>query len=78
VTQGLMWRAVNPDGSLAYTFIETLAAIHIYYVIRAVGGALFLSGALLMFYNVLRTIQQGTSEIPAPSATAAIAVAGGK
>ena len=77
VTQGLMWRAVNPDGSLAYTFVETVAAIRIYDVIRAGGGALFLSGVLLMVYNIVRTIQQGTSEVPAPRLAAA-AVAGGQ
>jgi cytochrome c oxidase cbb3-type subunit 1 len=67
VTQGLMWRAVNPDGSLAYTFIETVAAIRVYDVIRACGGALFLSGALIMFYNVIMTIRQGTARVPAPA-----------
>jgi cytochrome c oxidase cbb3-type subunit 1 len=59
-----MWRAVSPDGSLAYTFIETVAAIHVYDVIRAGGGALFLSGVLIMAYNVVRTIQQGSAELP--------------
>ena len=65
VTQGLMWRAVNPDGSLSYTFIETVTAIRIYDVIRAVGGAVFLTGVVLMFVNVLRTIAQGSPEVPA-------------
>jgi cytochrome c oxidase cbb3-type subunit 1 len=65
VTQGLMWRAVNPDGSLAYTFIESVNAIRIYDVIRAAGGAVFLTGVVLMFFNVIRTIQQGSPEIPA-------------
>jgi cytochrome c oxidase cbb3-type subunit 1 len=80
VTQGLMWRALSPDGSLAYTFIETVAAIRIYDVIRAGGGALFLSGVFLMFYNVLRTIAQGTARAPEPSAAlaAAPAAAGGR
>jgi cytochrome c oxidase cbb3-type subunit 1 len=77
VTQGLMWRAVNADGSLTYTFIETVAAIHVYDVIRAGGGALFLAGVLLMVYNVVRTIQQGTSAVPAPRLATA-AVAGGR
>jgi cytochrome c oxidase cbb3-type subunit 1 len=77
VTQGLMWRAVAPDGSLAYTFIESVAAIHLYDVIRAAGGALFLSGVCVMVYNVARTILQGTSEVPAP-ALATVAVAGGR
>jgi len=81
VTQGLMWRAVNPDGSLAYTFIESVGAIRIYDVIRVLGGSLFLFGALLMFYNVIKTIQQGTTEVPEPSpltGRAAAAVAGGR
>jgi len=78
VTQGLMWRAVNPDGSLAYTFIETVAAIRIYDLIRAAGGAMYLGGLFVMFYNVARTIQQGTVEIPEPTpALAAVPVAGG-
>ena len=79
VTQGLMWRAVNPDGSLTYTFIETVAAIRIYDVIRAVGGALYLSGVVLMFINVWKTIQQGSTAVPetGPALTPA-PVAGGK
>jgi cbb3-type cytochrome c oxidase subunit I len=67
VTQGLMWRAVNPDGSLTYTFIETVAAIRIYDVIRVFGGALFIVGALVMVWNVWKTIRQGSVEIPEPS-----------
>jgi cytochrome c oxidase cbb3-type subunit 1 len=67
VTQGLMWRAVNPDGTLAYSFIETVAAIRVYDVIRAAGGAVFLSGALIMFWNVWMTIRQGTAAAPAPT-----------
>jgi len=78
VTQGLMWRAFNPDGSLTYTFIETVSAIRIYDVIRALGGATFLSGALVMVYNFARTIQQGSAAIPAPSPGRAVAVAGGR
>jgi cytochrome c oxidase cbb3-type subunit 1 len=79
VTQGLMWRAVNPDGSLAYTFIESVSAILVYDVIRAVGGALFLGGVLVMFYNVGMTIRQGTARAPAPLEPAAgAALAGGR
>jgi cbb3-type cytochrome c oxidase subunit I len=82
VTQGLMWRAVNPDGSLAYSFIESVSAIRVYDVIRAGGGAIFLSGVFLMFYNVLMTIRQGSVAIPAtppPLAPAtAPAVGGGR
>jgi cbb3-type cytochrome c oxidase subunit I len=80
VTQGLMWRAVNPDGSLAYTFIETVEAIRVYDVIRVFGGVLFLSGALLMFYNVIMTIRQGTARAPAPAPlrAAVLPAAGGR
>jgi cytochrome c oxidase cbb3-type subunit 1 len=76
VTQGLMWRAVNADGSLTYSFIETVAAIHLYDVLRAAGGAIFLSGTLLMVYNVWRTVQQGTSAAPAPLRAAPAAARG--
>ena len=75
VTQGLMWRAVNPDGSLAYSFAETVSAIRIYDLIRAGGGTLFLSGVLIMLYNVLRTIRQGTAAVPAPQEPAGLAAA---
>ncbi len=44
--QGLMWRAVNPDGTLTYTFVESVKASHPFYVIRVVGGLLFVSGWL--------------------------------
>jgi cytochrome c oxidase cbb3-type subunit I/II len=78
VTQGLMWRAVEPDGSLTYTFIETVAAIRIYDVIRACGGAVFLSGVFVMLYNVARTIRQGTASLPELQPTPAVAAAGGR
>ncbi len=69
VTQGLMWRAANPDGSLTYTFIETVAAIQVYDAIRVSGGVLYLTGMFVMLYNVWRTVAQGTSEVPEPSRT---------
>ena len=56
ILQGLMWRSYTPLGFLEYSFIETVQAMHPFYVIRALGGALFLSGALLMAFNVWRTI----------------------
>jgi cytochrome c oxidase cbb3-type subunit 1 len=43
VMQGLMWRAVNPDGTLTYTFVESVKATYPYYVVRFAGGALYLS-----------------------------------
>jgi cytochrome c oxidase cbb3-type subunit I/II len=60
VTQGLMWRAVNPDGSLMYPdFVETLRAIHPLYVIRMIGGLMYLSGYVLMAWNLIKTALAG-------------------
>jgi len=56
VMQGLMWRAVNDDGTLTYSFVESVQAMHPYYIIRLFGGLLYLSGMLIMSYNVFRTI----------------------
>ena len=55
IMQGLMWRAYDSLGFLQYSFIETVEAMHPYYVIRAFGGVLFLLGALIMVYNLWRT-----------------------
>ena len=55
IMQGLMWRAYNDFGFLSYSFVETVEAMHPYYIIRALGGALFLIGALIMAYNLWRT-----------------------
>ena len=55
IMQGLMWRAYDSLGFLQYSFIETVEAMHPYYVIRAGGGVLFLLGALIMVYNLWRT-----------------------
>ena len=59
VMQGLMWRAVNADGTLTYSFIESIAATYPYYVMRFIGGLLFLAGMLLMLYNVYKTCSSG-------------------
>jgi cytochrome c oxidase cbb3-type subunit 1 len=56
IGQGLMWRAFNPDGSLTYSFIETVVFSKGGYVMRAIGGAFFLAGMLIMAYNTYRTI----------------------
>ncbi len=56
IMQGLMWREYGADGYLVYSFVEVVAAMFPMYVIRAAGGALYLSGALIMVYNVWRTI----------------------
>ena len=56
VMEGLMWREYTPQGFLAYSFVETVAAKHVENVVRLVGGAMYLSGFLIMIYNVARTI----------------------
>jgi cytochrome c oxidase cbb3-type subunit 1 len=55
IMQGLMWRAYDKLGFLQYSFIETVEAMHPYYVIRATGGTLFLLASLIMVYNLVRT-----------------------
>ncbi|HUI62001.1 MAG TPA: cbb3-type cytochrome c oxidase subunit I, partial [Steroidobacteraceae bacterium] len=71
--QGLMWRATNPDGTLTYTFVESLKATYPYYVVRLCGGALVIAGMGLMAYNYWKTVQQahGAREpvpVPLPAA----------
>jgi len=78
VMQGLMWRAVNVDGTLTYTFIESVKATFPYYVIRLVGGTLYFAGMLVMAYNVAKTIAAGKAEeaiIPALAPVSAHATA---
>ncbi|HEX7635084.1 MAG TPA: cytochrome-c oxidase, cbb3-type subunit I [Noviherbaspirillum sp.] len=58
VMQGLMWRAVNPDGTLTYTFVEAVKATYPYYVIRFCGGLLYLSGMAMMAWNVFMTVRE--------------------
>ncbi|MBP6010596.1 MAG: cytochrome-c oxidase, cbb3-type subunit I [Alphaproteobacteria bacterium] len=57
IMQGLMWRAYNEFGFLEYSFVETVEAMHPYYIIRAFGGLLYLSGTLIMAYNLWRTVK---------------------
>jgi cytochrome c oxidase cbb3-type subunit 1 len=71
VMQGLMWRAVNADGTLTYTFVESVKATYPYYVVRVTGGLLYLSGMLLMAYNTYMTLRgraTTTARIPALAA----------
>ena len=68
ILQGLMWRAYNSLGFLEYSFIETVEAMHPFYVIRAAGGALFLIGALIMAYNLWMTVRVGEKEVQMPVA----------
>jgi cytochrome c oxidase cbb3-type subunit 1 len=57
IMQGLMWREYNDQGFLVYSFSETVAAMHPYYVMRMFGGLLYLLGALVMVFNVYKTIR---------------------
>jgi cytochrome c oxidase cbb3-type subunit I len=71
VMQGLMWRAVNPDGTLVYSFVESVKATYPFYVIRLLGGLLYLGGMLLMAWNVVMTVRGGSAQpvrIPAVAA----------
>jgi cytochrome c oxidase cbb3-type subunit I len=74
ITQGLMWRAINDDGTLTYSFVEALQASHPGFIVRALGGAFFASGMLLMAYNVWRTVR--ASDPVEAEAAAKIAVVG--
>jgi len=65
IMQGLMWRSYNSLGFLEYSFIETVQQMHPFYEIRALGGALFLTGTLIMAYNLWRTIYPREATVPA-------------
>ena len=74
ILQGLMWRAYTGLGFLEYSFIETVEAMHPYYIIRALGGVLYLSGALIMAWNLYKTIVAPETE-PEAQAQPALAAA---
>jgi cytochrome c oxidase cbb3-type subunit 1 len=65
VMQGLMWRAVNPDGTLTYSFVESVKATYPFYAIRLLGGAMYFSGMLIMAWNVWKTVV-GSKAVDAP------------
>jgi len=72
VMQGLMWRAINPDGTLVYSFVESVKATYPFYVVRLVGGLLYLGGMLLMAWNVVMTVRgPGTAPVMRPVSAAA-------
>jgi hypothetical protein len=60
IMQGLMWRAYNQDGTLTYAFVESVAASYPGWIVRVLGGAIFLGGMLIMAYNVFMTIRKDT------------------
>jgi cytochrome c oxidase cbb3-type subunit 1 len=55
IIQGLMWRTYNESGTLAYSFVDSLIAMHPYYIARAIGGLLFLLGGIVGAYNIWMT-----------------------
>lgn len=61
IMQGLMWRDYDEYGTLTYTFVESVSAMHPYYVMRAVGGALFNLGTWIMLFNVVMTVRQANA-----------------
>lgn len=88
ITQGLMWREYGPDGYLVNSFVETVAALHPMFALRAFGGLLYLAGATVMTINITRTIMghkprdekpmtetpyDAARDVPVPAATAALA-----
>jgi cytochrome c oxidase cbb3-type subunit 1 len=73
VMQGLMWRALNPDGTLVYSFVESVKATYPFYVTRLCGGLLYLSGMLLMSWNVVMTVLSARKPVATLPAAAAAA-----
>jgi cytochrome c oxidase cbb3-type subunit 1 len=69
VMQGLMWRAVNADGTLTYSFAEAVKATYPYHGVRLLGGFIFFSGMLIMVYNVWKTVagQRAVDDAPIPA-----------
>ena len=63
VMEGLMWRAINTDGTLTYTFVESVKAKQPYYIIRLLGGLLYLSGMTIMLWNVIKTATSGKAAV---------------
>jgi cytochrome c oxidase cbb3-type subunit 1 len=70
IMQGLMWRATNSDGTLTYSFVESVQAMHPYFIVRFMGGVFFLAGTVIMIWNIWKTIagaKPATASIPAPA-----------
>ncbi len=68
IMQGLMWREYDAEGFLVYSFAETVAALHPYYIARAFGGMLYLAGGLVMAFNIWMTIRgRVRNERPIPT-----------
>ena len=65
VMQGLMWRAVNSDGTLTYSFVESIQASYPFYFVRFIGGCFFVTGMLIMAFNVFKTVKAPKESLPA-------------
>lgn len=73
-TQGLMWKQFNPDGTLVWkNWLDTVTAIIPYYIMRFVGGLLYISGAILMCVNVIATVRRGSFQKDVPAEAPALA-----
>jgi cytochrome c oxidase cbb3-type subunit 1 len=71
IMQGLMWRDYDEYGTLTYTFVESVSAMHPYYVMRALGGLIYNIGTWVMLFNVVMTVRQGSVTRRLTPATAA-------
>ena len=71
ILQGLMWRAYNQDGTLTYSFVESVAASYPGYVVRVIGGTIFFCGMLLMAYNLYMTSRRDVELQAAPAVASA-------
>lgn len=68
ITQSLMWKQFTPEGILQYPiFLETVTQIIPMYIIRSIGGAMFLTGVIVGVYNIAKTIKQGNAELNEPA-----------
>ena len=68
ILQGLEWRTYDSMGFLQYSFVETVASLHKYYIVRALSGVIYLGAALVMVYNIYKTINDGKETVPAAGA----------
>jgi cytochrome c oxidase cbb3-type subunit 1 len=75
VLQGMMWRAVNADGTLTYSFVESLEASKPFYIVRFIGGLFVVVGMLIMAYNCYKTIKTPNAEESTNEADLALGVA---
>ncbi|MGI9293829.1 MAG: cbb3-type cytochrome c oxidase subunit I, partial [Pseudomonadales bacterium] len=71
ILQGLMWRAYNTDGTLTYSFVQSVEASYPGYMVRLIGGGMFFLGMLLMAYNVWQTIREAEPAVLTADAQAA-------